>query len=102
MAITHTGTVITVVENTGTTIDSVAHTGTTVFSSAPKTKQWVFVYSEESQPTVDLGILESSNETSLWLWELGAEYPAPDYPVGTSVCVWDGGNTYFVYQIQEV
>lgn len=38
MAITHTGTTITNVENTGTTINSITHTGTQVFTTTiPKT-----------------------------------------------------------------
>lgn len=62
---------------------------------------WVYLYESTSEPAVDLGIIESSSATSEWLSEVTATWPPNNYVTGVTAAVWDGGTTFYTYQVQE-
>lgn len=94
------GTIVTNNRINGTSISSETVNGTQVHGGT-SSQVWVLAYQTSSEPVVDLGILESSSDTSYWLMEITLDWPPNNYTVGTTAAVWDGDTTYYTYQVQE-
>lgn len=101
MPITINGTTVTTNSINGTSISKETVNGTQVYGGI-LTKQWVLIYIDSSEPSVDWGLLESSSNTSYWLAELTLWSDPNNHAVGVTACVWNDSPIYYVYQVQEV